>query len=61
MIFSHTSALARGFDTSSVSSASPAVFSLWLWHVTQNVSKTARGAGASVWAAAAGWVWRAEV
>src|SRR5712672_1154993 len=41
--FSQTSALAPGFARSSVSSASPAVRSFWLWQVMQYLSRTARG------------------
>ena len=43
MTLSHTSALAAGFARSSLSSASPAVRSLWLWQVTQYVSRNWRG------------------
>src|SRR5207244_5606864 len=54
--FSQTSGFADGFMTSSVSSANPAVFSFWLWHVTQYLSNTARGvaAGAATEGAAGG-------
>src|SRR5207249_3297367 len=45
--FSQTSGFADGFMTSSVSSANPAVFSFWLWHVTQYLSNTARGVAAA--------------
>src|SRR5437667_2575562 len=43
MTRSHFSALAIGLARSKLSSASPAVWSFWLWHPTQCESRNARG------------------
>src|SRR2546425_2127250 len=43
MTFSHTCAFALGLVTSRLSSVSPPVRSLWLWHVMQYWSRTAWG------------------
>ena len=51
----YTSGLALGFVTSNVSSASPAVRSLWLWQVMQYLSRTAWDAEDPAGAAAVCW------
>ncbi len=53
--FSQVAAPSPTLVTSSVSSVRPAVFSFWLWQVTQYLSNTAR-AGTSCAATAAGAV-----
>ena len=45
--FSTSSAFPASFAVSSVSRSTPAVRVFWLWHVTQYLSKTARGEAVS--------------